>query len=92
MLPGLLPQFLVGVLLLFPHAILHAAGLTFLGFGLSPHTPAIGILLSEAMQHLSTGYWWLALGPGLSLVAMVKLFDIMGNSLRTMVNPKTAQE
>jgi peptide/nickel transport system permease protein len=92
MLPGLFPQFLVGVLLLFPHAILHAAGLTFLGFGLSPHTPAIGILLSEAMQHLSTGYWWLAIGPGVSLVAMVKLFDIMGSTLRTMINPKTSQE
>ncbi len=91
-LPGLFPQFLVGVLLLFPHAILHAASLTFLGFGLSPHTPAIGTLLSEAMQHLSTGYWWLAIGPGVSLVAMVKLFDIMGNTLRTMINPKTSQE
>lgn len=91
-LPGLFPQFLVGLLLLFPHAILHAAGLTFLGFGLSPDTPAIGILLSEAMKNLSTGYWWLAIGPGVCLVAMVKLFDIMGNTLRTMINPKTSQE
>ena len=92
MLPGLLPQFTVGLLLLFPHAILHAAGLTFLGFGLSPHTPAIGILLSEAMQHLSTGHWWLAAGPGISLVAMVKLFDTLGNALRTLTDPKTSQE
>lgn len=92
MLPGLFPQFMVGVLLLFPHAILHAAGLTFLGFGLSPHTPAIGILLSEAMQHLSTGHWWLALGPGASLVATVKLFDILGNAVRTLTDPKTSQE
>ncbi len=92
MLPALFPQFLVGVLLLFPHAILHAAGLTFLGFGLSPHTPAIGILLSEAMQHLSTGHWWLAIGPGISLVAMIKIFDVLGNAVRTLINPKTSQE
>jgi peptide/nickel transport system permease protein len=92
MLPGLFPQFLVGVLLLFPHAILHAASLTFLGFGLSPHTPAIGILLSEAMMHLSTGHWWLAVGPGISLVAMIKLFDVLGNAVRNLITPKTSQE
>jgi len=92
MVPGLFPQFLVGLLLLFPHAILHAAGLTFLGFGLSPHTPAIGILLSEAMRHLSTGHWWLAVAPGVSLVIMVKLFDVLGGSIRTLTEPKTSQE
>lgn len=88
----LLPQFMVGLLLMFPHAILHAAGLTFLGFGLTPHEPSIGILLSESMRHLSTGYWWLAVLPGLSLVFTVKLFDILGNSLRTLLDPRTAEE
>lgn len=92
MLPGLFPQFLVGLLLLFPHAILHAASLTFLGFGLSPHTPAIGILLSEAMRHLSTGYWWLAVAPGVSLVITIKLFDVLGGSLKTLIEPRTSQE
>lgn len=92
MLPGLFPQFLVGLLLLFPHAILHAAGLTFLGFGLSPHTPAIGILLSEAMRYLSTGQWWLAVAPGVSLVLMIKLFDILGNAVRILTEPQTSQE
>lgn len=91
-LPHLLPQFMVGLLLMFPHAILHAAGLTFLGFGLTPHEPSIGIMLSESMRHLSTGYWWLAVLPGLSLVFTVKLFDILGNSLRTLLDPRTAQE
>lgn len=92
MLPHLLPQFMIGLLLMFPHAILHAAGLTFLGFGLTPHEPSIGILLSESMRHLSTGYWWLAVLPGLTLVFTIKLFDILGNSLRTLLDPRTAQE
>ncbi len=92
LLPHLFPQFFVGLILLFPHAIMHAAGLTFLGFGLSPHTPAIGVLLSEAMRHLSTGCWWLAAGPGLMLVVFVKLFDILGNALRYLLDPKTSQE
>lgn len=92
MLPHLLPQFLVGTLLLFPHAILHAAGLTFLGFGLSPHQPSIGILLAEAMRHISTGYWWLAIIPGVALVFTVKAFDLLGNNLRTLLAPRTSQE
>jgi len=92
MVPHIVPQFIIGLILLFPHAILHAAGLTFLGFGLSPHNPSIGILLAESMRHLSTGYWWLAILPGLSLLVTVKLFDVMGNTLRTLTDPKTRQE
>ncbi len=86
------PQFLVGLVLLFPHAIMHAAGLTFLGFGLTPHVPSIGILLAEAMRHLSTGHWWLAVAPGCALVLMVKMFDVIGGSLRKLLDPKTSQE
>lgn len=92
LLPNLLPQFLVGLILLFPHAIMHAAGLTFLGFGLPPHMPAIGVLLSEAMRHISTGYWWLAVAPGLALLFFVKLFDLLGGAVRSLTAPKTSQE
>lgn len=92
LLPNLLPQFLVGLILLFPHAIMHAAGLTFLGFGLPPHLPAIGVLLSEAMRYLSTGYWWLAVAPGLALLFFVKLFDLLGGAVRILTAPKTSQE
>ncbi|MGL5346412.1 MAG: ABC transporter permease, partial [Peptostreptococcaceae bacterium] len=42
-LPHIIPQLLVGVVLIFPHAVLHEASITFLGFGLPPHEPAIGI-------------------------------------------------
>ncbi|MEL6307598.1 MAG: ABC transporter permease [Chloroflexota bacterium] len=89
--PHIVPQFIVGLILLFPHAILHEAALSFVGIGLAPHTPAIGIILSEAMRHLSTGYWWLAVLPGLALLVSVKLFDILGENLRDLLNPKTSQ-
>ncbi|MEC4812976.1 MAG: ABC transporter permease [Scytonema sp. PMC 1069.18] len=91
MLPHLVPQFLVGLVLLFPHAILHEAGLTFLGLGLPPETPAIGIILSEAMRYLSAGYWWLAVLPGATLLIAVQTFDILGQSLRALLDPKTSQ-
>ena len=92
MLPYVLPQYLVGLILLFPHAILHEASLTFLGFGLPPEQPAIGIILSESMTYLSAGMWWLAVFPGLALIGTVLLFDVAGSSLRRLVDPHSAQE
>ncbi len=92
MVPHLLPQFLVGLILLFPHAILHEASITFLGFGLSPEQPAIGIILSESMSHLAMGRWWLAVFPGLLLVLTVVLFDIAGENLRKLLDPASAHK
>ena len=54
--------------------------------------PAIGIILSESMSYLSAGMWWLAVLPGVSLVAVVMLFDLAGSSLRRLVDPHSAQE
>lgn len=92
MLPYVLPQFLVGLILLFPHAILHEAAITFLGFGLPPEQPAIGIILSESMRYLSSGMWWLAVFPGIALILVVLLFDLAGTSLRKLVDPHSSQE
>ncbi|MBU1172445.1 MAG: ABC transporter permease [Proteobacteria bacterium] len=91
-MPHLAPQFLVGILLLFPHAILHEASITFLGFGLSPHQPAIGVILSESMKYLATGMWWLAFFPGLSLLVIVRSMDIIGDHLRQLTDPHSAHE
>lgn len=90
MFPHLFPQFLVGLILMFPHAILHEASITFLGFGLSPEQPAIGIILEESMKYLAMGKWWLALFPGLLLVLTVVLFDVAGESLRRLLDPGNA--
>lgn len=92
MLPHVFPQFLVGLVLLFPHAILHEAALTFLGFGLPPEQPGIGIILSESMKYLALGMWWLALFPGMVLLMTVMLFDLIGDSLRKMIDPHSAQD
>ena len=92
MLPHLLPQFLVGLVLMFPHAILHESSITFLGFGLSVEQPAIGIILSESMTYLIMGKWWLALFPGIMLVITVALFDLGGTSLRKILDPNSVHE
>ncbi|WP_017549526.1 ABC transporter permease [Salinicoccus carnicancri] len=91
LLPHLIPHLLVGFILLFPHAILHEAAITFLGFGLSTETPAIGIILSESMRYLSTGHWWLAFFPGFSLLLMVIIFDLLGRNIRKLIDPFQGQ-
>lgn len=90
--PHVMPQFLVGLILLFPHAILHEAGVTFLGFGLSVDMPAIGIILSESLKHIATGMWWLVFFPGIMLVTVVMLFDKLGDNVKLLVDPTSAQE
>ncbi|WP_180898021.1 ABC transporter permease [Martelella soudanensis] len=90
-LPHLLPQMLVGLVLMFPHAILHEASLTFLGFGLDPTRPAIGVMLADSMRYLTAGKWWLGLFPGLCLLALVLCFDAVGNGLRLILDPRTAE-
>ena len=92
LLPHVVPQFIVGLVLLFPHAILHEASISFLGFGLPPEQPAIGIILSESMKYLSAGMWWLAVLPGLTLVILVLLFDRLGEHLKTIMDPYSAQK
>lgn len=92
LLPHLVPQFFVGLVLMFPHAILHEAAISFLGFGLPPDQSAIGIILSESMRYLSTGMWWTAVLPGLTLVFIVLLVDKLGDYLRMIIDPYSAQD
>lgn len=91
-LPHVAPVYAVGLVLLFPHAIMHESSVTFLGFGLPAETPAIGVILSEAMKHIATGKWWLALFPGLMLIVAVFLFYLIGDNLKKLLNPASAQE
>ena len=92
MLPHVIPQFVVGLVLMFPHAIMHEASITFLGFGLPAEQPAIGVILSESMRYLTTGMWWLAVLPGVCLLIIVVLFEAIGNNLRLLIDPFSAQE
>lgn len=89
-LPHIIPQIIVGAVLIFPHAILHEASVTFLGFGLPPHEPAIGVILSESMKYLTSGDWWLAFFPGLSLILVSMMVDRIGKNIEKLINPKTA--
>lgn len=91
-LPHIVPQLLIGFMLLFPQIILHEAAVTFIGLGLSPHEPAIGIILSESMKYLSSGMWWLAFFPGLCLLIVVRMFDQIGENIRVLMDPAKSHD
>lgn len=91
MLLHLLPQIIVRFILLFPHVILHEAAITFLGFGLSPLHPAIGVILSESIDYIATGMWWLVFFPGAALLTMVMCFESIGDGLNKILNPDTSR-
>lgn len=89
-LPHIIPQLVVGTILIFPHAILHEASVTFLGFGLPAHEPAIGVILSESMRYLTGGKWWLAFFPGACLVMISMMVSSIGRNIERLIDPKTA--
>lgn len=86
LVPIIIPQALVGMVLMFPHVILHESALTFLGFGLSPQTPSLGIILSEGLRNLTAGQWWLVLLPTICLIVLVRLIDRVGENLKGGMN------
>jgi peptide/nickel transport system permease protein len=89
LVPHLAGHFLVGTVLLFPHAILHEAALSFLGLGVDPAEPSIGVLLAESMRYLTAGAWCLAVLPGLCLLVVVKLVDTIGENCRALLEPRS---
>lgn len=86
-LPHIGGQIIVGLILLFPHAILHESAISFLGFGLSLSTPSIGIILSESMKYLLQGHWYLAFFPGLLLCLVVYAINLLGENLGNLIDP-----
>lgn len=88
--PQVIPQLVVGVVLIFPHAILHEASLTFLGFGLPAHEPAIGIILSESMKYITSGKWWLAVFPGAALICISLIVSSIGRNIQKLISPSAS--
>lgn len=88
LLPNVLPGMMVQISLNMGWAILNAAGLSFLGLGIRPPTPEWGIMVAEGARFITTGQWWTVLFPSLALVATVLAFNLLGDGLRDIVDPK----
>jgi peptide/nickel transport system permease protein len=88
LLPNIMPLMMVQVSLTLGYAILNAAGLSFIGLGVRPPTAEWGIMVAEGASFIVSGEWWVALFPGLVLMAAVFCFNLMGDGLRDIVDPQ----
>lgn len=86
--PNVLPIMMVQVSLTMGYAILNTAGLSFIGLGIRPPTAEWGIMVAEGAGYIVSGEWWIALFPGLALMLAVFTFNLMGDGLRDIVDPR----
>ncbi len=68
-------------------AILTAAGLSFIGFGAQPPTPEWGVMVSEGRDYITT-QWWVSTFPGLAILLAVTGFNLLGDGLRDLLDPR----
>ena len=87
-LPNIFPSLLVYTALRVGTAILTAASLSFLGLGAQPPTPEWGAMLSDARNYIREA-WWMSVFPGLAIVITCLCINLLGDSLRDILDPKT---
>ena len=85
LLPNCLGPAVVQGTLVLGWSILDVAGLSFLGLGIRPPTPELGVLVAEGTQYINSGQWWISVFPGLIILFAVFGFMLVGERLRAMV-------
>ena len=86
-LPNILAPVVVLATVGIATSILSAAGLSYLGLGAQPPTPEWGAMLSEARAYLRSA-WWIATFPGLAIMVVVMAFNLLGDGLRDLLDPR----
>ncbi len=86
--PNILPPAMVQVSLNMGWAILNAAGLSFIGLGVRPPIPEWGIMVAEGATYIISGEWWVAFFPGMVLMLAVFCFNLLGDGLRDIIDPR----
>ena len=88
LVPNILPPMMVQISLNMGWAILNAAGLSFIGLGVRPPTPEWGIMVSEGANYIFSGQWWIFFFPGMALALAVFCFNLLGDGLRDILDPR----
>lgn len=86
-LPNCASPIIVQATMGFASAVLEAAGLSFLGLGAQPPTPEWGAMLSDSLQFITTAPWMIFY-PGLAIFLTVLGFNLMGDGLMDVLDPK----
>ncbi|MGN6579249.1 MAG: ABC transporter permease [Bordetella sp.] len=88
LLPNCLGPVLVFATVQVAHAIVLEATLSFLGVGVPVTRPSLGLLIANGFQYLLSGDYWISLFPGLALLALILVINIVGDRLRNALDPK----
>jgi peptide/nickel transport system permease protein len=86
-LPNTLAPLLVQASFDMGAAITAVAGLSFIGFGAQPPTPEWGVMISEGRNYIAT-QWWLATMPAIGILLVVGAFNLLGDGLRDLLDPR----
>jgi ABC-type dipeptide/oligopeptide/nickel transport system permease subunit len=87
MLPSAITTLVITAAMDIGTMMLELAGLSFLGFGAVPPTPEWGLMLSEGRAYMTSAPW-LMIYPGVAIFIVVVIFNMLGDSLRDILDPR----
>ncbi|MBU2712654.1 ABC transporter permease [Zooshikella harenae] len=70
------------------NAIISEAALSFLGLGMPVTQPSLGSLIKSGFDYLQSGQWWITIIPGMFLIVLVLVINLLGDWLQDVLNPK----
>jgi peptide/nickel transport system permease protein len=88
LLPNCLPPVIVQATLAMGFAILTVAALSFIGLGIQPPQSEWGAMTAEGASYIVSGEWWIFLFPGLAIMVTVLAFNLVGDTLRDLLDPR----
>lgn len=86
-LPNSLGPVVVQASILLGIGVLLEAALSFIGLGIRPPTPSLGVMLSEGREFMSTSTWIVAV-PGVAIMLLVLTFNLIGDGLHSWLDPR----
>ena len=87
--PNVQPGIIVFATLGIGNALLIVAALSFIGLGVSPPTAEWGLMVYEGTDYILRGDWWMATFPGLAILLAVLGFNLIGDGLRDIIDPRS---
>ncbi len=91
LLPNALPPLIVVGTVQVAHAIALEATLSFLGLGLPPTEPSLGLLIANGYEVLMSGKYWISVYPGIALLVTILSINLVGDQLRDVLNPRLSR-
>lgn len=88
LLPNCMPPLIVIATVQIAHSIALEATLSFLGLGMPPTEPSLGLLIANGFEYMLSGRFWISFFPGLALLVTIVSINLMGDQLRDVLNPR----